>query len=69
MGEVITLDCMTTLPIPVDRVLDAAKTCDYVLVLGWKDGDMWTAASDSDLEKALWLASKFIHRLHSGDFL
>lgn len=68
MGDVVILGGETRLPIPVERVLDGAKECDYVFVLGWKGTEMWTAASDGDMEKALWLATKFIHKLHAGDY-
>jgi hypothetical protein len=68
MGDVVILGGETKLPIPVERVLDGAKECDYVLVLGWKGEEMWTASSDGDLAKALWLATKFIHKIHAGDY-
>ena len=68
MGEVVILGGVTTLEIPVERVLDGAKECDYVLVLGWKGDEMHTAASDGDLSRALWIATKFIHKLHAGDY-
>lgn len=58
----------TKLPLPVERVLDGAKGCDFVLVLGWKGDEMWTAVSEGDMERAVYLATKFIHKVHAGDF-
>ena len=68
MDNVVMLPCVTTLPIPVERVLEGAKDCDYVLVLGWKGDVMHTACSDADLQRAIYLATKFIHKVHAGDY-
>jgi hypothetical protein len=69
MGEVVVLGGLTTLPIPVERVCDGAKHLEYVLVLGWtKDGEMHTASSDGELQRALWIVTKFMHKLHAGDY-
>ena len=70
MGEVVKLDCLTTLPIDPDDVLNGALgKLDRVLVIGYaKDGGFYTAASDGDMAQALWLATKFIHKLHAGDY-
>lgn len=37
MGEVVILGGLTNLPIPMERVLDANKDLQTVLVLGWND--------------------------------
>lgn len=70
MGDVVKLGCLTKLPIPPDDVLSGAiGQLDYVLVLGFnKDGEMHTASSSGDLSEALWIATKFIHKLHKGDY-
>ena len=46
MGDVIDFDGATTEEIPVEKVLDMAKDCDTVLVLGWKNDDFYCAMSD-----------------------
>jgi len=71
MGNVVKLGCLTRLPISPDYVLTgAAGNLEYVLVLGFdKGGEMYTASSDGDMAKALWITSKFAHKLHNGDYL
>ena len=69
MGDVVILDCDTTLPVPVDRVLDAAKKLETVLVLGWDaDGQFYAACSNGSMESATYMAQKFIYKVHSGDY-
>jgi riboflavin synthase len=68
MGDVVIMPGLTTLPLPVERVLDGAKGCDYVLVLGWKDGAVHAATSEGDMEAAVFLATKFIYKVHAGDY-
>lgn len=70
MGDVVKLNCVTRLPIPPDDVLTGAVgKLSYVLVLGFdSEGEMYTASSDGDLSEALWAATKFIHKLHAGDY-
>lgn len=70
MGDVVKLDCVTKLPIDPDDVLDGAKgRLDYVLLLGWdKDGRMYTASSEGQMERAVYIATKFVHRQHHGDY-
>lgn len=65
--SVVEFRGITTQPIETDKILDAAKGhLSDVLVLGWdKDGKFYAAASDADLKHALYLASKFIHKVHS----
>ncbi len=67
MTNVVDLHCITTADIPSDKILEAAKTqLSDVLVLGWtKDGKFYAASSEADLAKALYLASKFIHKVHT----
>jgi hypothetical protein len=69
MGDVVLLNGVTTLPIPVERVLEGAKNLDSVLVLGWtKDGEFYAAASSGSFEESTYLAQQFIHKTHSGDY-
>lgn len=68
MGDVVRLGGVTKLPLPVELVLDGAKECDYVLVLGWKGDEMWSASSEADLTKAVFIASRFVAKTHAGDF-
>jgi hypothetical protein len=69
MGEVVELDCETTLEIPPDKVLKAAVgKLDHVLVLGYdKHGDEYFAASMVDRAKILWLVERFRLDLLSGE--
>ena len=71
MSNVVKLGCVTRLPIPPDDVLQGAMgKLRYVLVLGLtEDDEMHTASSDGDLRDALWIATRFIHKLHKGDYL
>jgi hypothetical protein len=65
--SVTELGCITTLPIDCDKILEAAKSqLSEVLVIGWtKDGKFYAAASEADLQIAVYLATKFIHKVHS----
>lgn len=58
MSNVIDLPVATTLPIPPERVLNAALApgLERVLVVGWNpDGTMYFAGSHSDAPENLWL--------------
>ena len=47
----------TVLPIPVDRICDAAKAADLsicIIVGVQKNGDFYFASSDADLGQVLW---------------
>lgn len=71
MGEVVLLGGWTKLPIPVDRVLDGAKQheLETVLVLGWdKNGKFYAAASEADSQASTYMAQRFIHKTHAGDY-
>lgn len=70
MGDVVKLNCLTTLPIEPDEVLEGAKgKLETVLLLGWdQNGELYAAASSGDLREALLLATKFVHKLHAGDY-
>lgn len=69
MGEVVPLNGQTKGDIPVETVLNGAKDCEYVLVLGYdKDGNLEAGCSTASLERAVFIASRFIHKVHAGDY-
>ena len=55
MGDVINFDGITTQDIPVDDVLENAKVCDEVLVIGWKGDDFYCAMSNPSVRDAFFL--------------
>lgn len=56
MGEVVYPDFVTTLDIPVETVLDAAKDLELVVVLGFdKEGRGHYTSSTGDPMRILWL--------------
>jgi hypothetical protein len=66
MAEIIVLDIITKLDIPVERVIDAAKEAELqdVIVIGWdKNGDIYFASSKADGGEVLWLIEKAKKRL------
>ncbi len=67
MSDVLQFTGITTQPIDCDQILEAAKgQLSEVLVLGWtKEGKFYGAASQSDLQIAVYLATKFIHKVHA----
>lgn len=57
MGEVVTLDMETTLPIPCDRVLMGAmeaKLIEVVVVGVTEGGDLYFASSTAKAPDILW---------------
>ena len=70
MGDVVTLNVETNLPIPVDRVLDGARDMECVLVLGFDKEGNFTAATSlgGDGTKAVSLAQRFVHKYYAGDY-
>lgn len=59
----------TRLPVSVSRVLDAAQTCQAVLILGTDvEGDLYAAASLSDKATLLYWLEQFKHKLLAGDY-
>ena len=54
MGKVIPLNCITTLDLPVDRVLEAAKDkLEGVVLIGYdKEGEFYAASTYADGELA-----------------
>lgn len=70
MGEVVRLPCLTTLPLNPDEVLTGnVGTFTEVLLLGFdKNGDFLAAGSRCELDRLTYLAQKFIHKVHAGDY-
>ena len=70
MAEVTYLHPYTTLPVPVAKVLDGARECTAVLVLGvLADGTFYAAASEPDCQQALWWIEQFKFALLSGEYV
>ena len=71
--NVVELDMVTRLDIPVERVLNGAMKADLnnVFVVGWdQDGDLYTASSIADGAELLWmleLAKKRLLAIGDGD--
>jgi hypothetical protein len=66
MGDVVNLNCITSLPIPVERVLSSAIEARLanVLVVGEReDGEFYFASSSPDGHENLWLLEVGKHRL------
>ena len=59
-AKIIPLNNVTRLDIPVDRVLEAAKTkMTGVVLLGWnEDGELYFASTFADGGEVLWLLEK-----------
>lgn len=58
MGDVVLLNTVTTLDIPVERVLDGAKKAELqdIIIIGYdKEGEFCFASDKSDGGNALWL--------------
>ena len=69
MAEILVFPGGTTLPLPVERVLDAAQACAAVLVLGEEpDGTFYAAASVADGQTLLWWLETFRFKLLAGDY-
>lgn len=69
MAQIIPFPGGTILPIPVEGVLEAAKQCEAVLVLGVDaEGAFYAAASISDGHTLLWWLEQFRHKLMHGDY-
>jgi len=56
--NVVELECVTTLPIPVERVIRKAGEANLssVVVIGWEpDGGFYFASNDPSGPECLWL--------------
>lgn len=62
MGKVVDGEFRTTADVPVEKVCEAAKVCDEVLVIGTQNGKPYYGASIGDGYKMLWMVEQF--RLH-----
>lgn len=66
MGDVIEANIVTSLPIPVERILAKASDADLemVVVIGWdKEGEPYFASSVSGGPEVLWLLELTKNRL------
>jgi hypothetical protein len=65
MGEVIMLGCVTSLDIPVARVLDMAKDhLEGCVVMGWDHhGELYFASTYADGGTVMWLIEMCKKRL------
>ncbi len=65
MGKIIPIGGVTTLDIPPDKILEAAKgQLEGVLVIGYdKDGELYTASSYADGGIVIWLLEATKNRL------
>ena len=69
MAEVTYLHPYTRLPVPVHKVLDGARDCTEVLVLGTAaDASFYAAASTNDVALVVWWLERFKHALLSGEY-
>jgi hypothetical protein len=68
--NLVYLDTETSLPIPVNRVLDGAHQANMteVVVIGWdENGDLYMSTSESDGGNVLWLLEVAKNRLLKGE--
>lgn len=66
MGDVIEANIVTSLPIPVERILTKASDAELqtVVVIGWdKEGKPYFASSVADGPEVLWLLELTKRRL------
>lgn len=58
--NIIPLNCITKLDVPVDRVLEGAKSqLEGVVIIGYtKDGDEYFASTYADGGEVLWLLER-----------
>lgn len=66
MGEIVVLDCLSRLDIPVARVLENAPKDDFtdVVVIGQlANGEEYFASSSTDGKLILWLLKRFEHMI------
>ncbi len=66
-AEIITLETITSLDLPADRILNSALAGDLkgVVIIGWtNDGDEYFASSYADAAEAGWLLQRGIYKLN-----
>ncbi len=67
--SVIDFPGETRLDLSVERVLDAAKECETVFVLGWdQDGELYVASSTGDVAELMLLYEKWKHSFLAGHY-
>lgn len=69
MGDVVELNCQTSLPVPVAKVLEGAAEADLdsVVVIGFtSSGRLYGASSDAECGKILWLLERCKQELMAG---
>lgn len=64
-AEIIRLNCLTTLDIPANAVLEhAINKLDHVILAGWDtNGELYCASSLADGGEVLWLLEKMKQRV------
>lgn len=55
MGDVIDFGGETTKDLSVEEVLEGARDCDDILILGWKGDDFYCATSNAQYSANLLL--------------
>lgn len=66
-AKVIPIGTLTSLDVPVERVLDNARELEGVVVLGYtKDNEYHFASTYADGGTVLWLLEKLKQRLLTG---
>lgn len=70
MGDVVKMGGGTTHRVEPDRVLTGhmGQLTDCVLIGIDKDGDFTAACSNANLERAVFLAQKFVSKAVRGDY-
>ena len=61
MGDVVDINCETTLDIPAEKILDAAKEAKlkHVIVIGeYEDGEEYFTCSVSDSALVVWMLER-----------
>ena len=70
MGHLHVLENLVTRnPLPVEPILDAARCCTKVLIVGeTAEGEPYCASTIGDKGELLWLIETFKQALLHGDF-
>lgn len=68
MGDVVNIGCITSLDIPVEIVLDAAKDkLSNVILIGYtKSGDEYFASTIADGKDVLWMLERCKQELYDS---
>lgn len=72
LAEVVRMRGVTTLEVPVERVLNSAlaEELDEVLIIGrhFNSGLLFAAASGGEVDRVVGMAQRFIHKTYNGDY-